>query len=353
MLRSVAVTLLSVAIAAAVAPAAAQEPDLGGDWLIVATGFSFVGDATSQVDLTIEENDGEFRAYIYNGPAPVRVDGRDFEIDLDWASGFDQEYVSTFRGRLEDDDTLQGEVDHRGASNFLGRPLANGRFTATRALPPPSLEGLEAAPVDLGGVYNRASGLWPVRKIDFAVTPRGQGIIDSYLEMDNANSRCASPGLVLASGLPYPMEILHADGYLVIVYGADYARRIYLDGREFPANGTSSSLGFSVGEWKGETLVVTTTRLNPAFMSTRGQPVSENAHTVEHFYFDERGYLHGDMWLHDPDNYERPPYLRRVYDQDFNPLVITKVDCDPYSFFRALALEGELEKFWSRSKYRR
>ena len=36
-----------------------------------------------------------------------------------------------------------------------------------------------------------------------------------------------------------------------------------------------------------------------------------------------------------------------------NPTVITKIDCDPYTFFRARDLESQLEEFWSRSKYRR
>lgn len=332
---------------------AAQEHEFVGDWVIVTTGFAFVGGTTSYVNLSVEETKDGLRAFVYNGPVPLRVDDDAFEFDLDWASGFDEEYVSTFKGSLNENGSLSGELTHNGATNFLGRPWADGTFSGSRAEPQPDLEGLPPQPVDMTGVYNRASGLWAVRKLEFAMTPRGQDIIDNYLEMDNANSRCASPGLVLASGLPYPMEILHADGYIVIVYGADYARRIYLDDREFPETGTSSSLGFSRGEWKGETLVVTTTRLNPAFMSTRGQPVSENAYTVEHFWFDDRGYLHGDMWLHDPVNYERPPYLRRVYDQNFNPTVITKVDCDPYSFFRALALEGQLEEFWERAPFRR
>lgn len=333
--------------------ALSADNEFAGDWTLVTTGFSFVGSTTSYVNLSIEEQDGELNAYIYDGPVPIRVNGDQFEIDMDWASGFDEEYLSTFRGNLTPQGTLEGVTTHNGASNFLGRAWKDGTFTATRAESQPDLSGLAPMPVDMSGTYNRASGLWGIRKLYFSMTPRGQGIIDDYLEMDNANSRCASPGLVLASGLPYPMEILHADNYVVIVYGADYARRIYLDGREFPETGTSSSLGFSVGEWKGETLVVTTTKLNPAFMSTRGQPVSEDAYTTEHFYFDEKGYLHADMWLQDPQNYSRPPYLRRVYDQNFNPTVITKVDCDPYSFFRALALEGELGKFWNRSAKRR
>ncbi len=331
----------------------AQDSDLVGDWTLVTTGFSFVGSTTSYVDLSIEQENGVLKAYIYDGPASLRIDGEQFEIDIDWASGFDEEYLSTFSGKTNADGTLSGKTTHHGATNFLGRAWKDGTFTATRATPPPDLDGLEPDPVDMSGVYNRASGLGAIRKLQFSMTEKGQSIIDNYLEMDNANSRCASPGLVLASGLPYPMEILHADNYILIVYGADYARRIYLDGREFPETGSSSSLGFSEGMWKGETLVVTTTRLNPAFMSTRGQPVSANAYTTEHFYYDDKGYLHADMWLHDPENYSRPPHLRRVYDQNFNLSVITKIDCDPYSFFRALALEGELEKFWSRSALRR
>jgi hypothetical protein len=345
--------LITVAFMVSCTGTLAQSDGLTGDWTIVTTGFSSTGNSTSYVHLTIEENDGEFEAWLYNGTAPIRVDGENFEVDLDWASGFDREYVSTFRGRLNDEGGLEGDLTHHGAVSFLGRPWNDGKFTAMRSEPGPDLEGLDPQPVDMSGVYNRASGLGAVRKLNFSMTERGQDIIDDYLEMDNANSRCASPGLVLASGLPYPMEILHADGYIVIVYGADYARRIYLDGREFPDTAVSSSLGFSVGEWKGETLVVTTRNLNPAFMSTRGQPVSADAYTIEHFYYDDQGYLHANMQVHDPVNYTRTPMLRRVYDQNFSPSVITKVDCDPYSFFRALALEGELEEFWSRSALRR
>lgn len=331
----------------------AQSNGLVGDWTIVTTGFSFVGSSTSYLEVTVEESDGELNAYVYNGPAPLRVNGNEFELDIDWRSGFDVEYLSTFKGILNEDGSLEGELTHHGANNFLGRPWPDGKFSGTRTEPHPELDGLAPNPVDLSGIWNRAFGQGAVSKIRFSMTERGQATLDGYQEMDNANSRCASPGLVLASGLPYPMEILQSDNYIVLIYGADYARRVYLDDREFPDTATSSSLGFSRGEWKGETLVVTTTELNPAFMSARGQPVSADAYTVEQFYFDEKGYLHADMWLHDPQNYARTPYLRRVYDRNFSPLVITKVDCDPYTFFRALYLEGELETLWQRAPYRR
>ncbi len=326
--------------------------DLIGDWDIVTTGFAF-GGAPSHVDLSVETQYGKLVAFIYNGPVPLRIDGDDFEIDLDWATAFDTVHLSTLRGRLTEDDTLEGEVDHNDDRNFLGDPMRGGKFTGKRATPRVVSDDLPPEPVDLSGVWNRAFGLWPVRKLNYAMTAKGQSIIDNYKEMDNGNSRCASMGLVMASGMPYPMEIMAAEDHILIVYGADYVRRVYLDGREFPETATSSSLGFSTGEWKGDTLVVTTSELNPAFMSTRGQPLSANARTVEHFYVDNKGYLHADMWLHDPENYQRPPYLRRVLDRNFTPTVITKIGCDPYSFFRALYLDGKLEEFWERAKLRR
>ena len=336
------------------AVAVAQSNQLVGDWTIVATGFDSLSGGTSYMTLSIEDNDSDLEAFLYNGPASLRVDGDEFELDLDWFTGFHRDYESTLKGRLNDDGTIEGELLHFGAMNFLGRPIRDGKFTGTRTETRPDLENLSPDPVDLSGIWNRASGQWFVRKLKLSFTDHGQNVYDNYEEMDNSVTRCAAPGLMsLVTSLPYPMEILHTDDYIVMAVGADFVRRIYLDDREFPENASGSSLGFSTGEWKGETLVVTTTHLNSAFITSKGQPVSGDAYVVEHYYFDKKGYLHADTWLHDPVNYSRPPFYRRVYDRDFSPSVISKVDCDPYTFFRALYLEGGLETFWERARYRR
>jgi len=333
----------------------AVDPDdrLFGEWKIATTGLPSRPRDTTYVHLTIEEQDGQPVGYIYNGPASLRISGSEFEADFDWASGYDMEFLSTFRGRISESGELEGDLINHGAARFNRVILQDGKFTATRVENFGQAVDLPPAPVDLSGVYGRARGHWSIEKLSYAMTPRGQGIIDNYLEMDNPNTRCASPGLVMSSGLPFAMEILHKDDYILIIYGADEVRRVYLDGRSFPDSAVDSMLGFSTGEWKGDTLIVTTTHLSPAFMSTVGQPISSDASTIEHFYFDDEGYLHGDMWLHDAKNYTRPPYLLRTYERRPAQSVITKFDCDPYSFFRALSLDGGLEEFWSRSALRR
>lgn len=336
-------------------PPGAVNPDarLFGEWTVVTSGIPSVRGGNTYVHLTIEEQAGEPSAYIYNGPVPIRIDGSRFEVDFDWASGFDKEFLSTFRGRINDDGQLEGDFVNHGAARFTRVILDDGKFTATRTNNHSEVPDLPPSPVDLSGIYRRAPGHWSAEKLTYAMTARGAKIIDNYLEMDNPNTRCASPGLVMSSGLPFAMEILHKEDYILIVYGADEVRRVYLDGRAFPDSGVDSMLGFSTGVWKGETLVITTTKLSPAFMSTVGQPISADASTIEHFYLDSEGYLHGDLWLHDPKNYSRPPYLLRTYARSPAQTVVTKFDCDPYSFFRSLSLDNELETFWSRSALRR
>lgn len=329
------------------------DPRLYGEWTVVTSGIPSVRGGDTYVHLTIEAQDGEPVAYLYNGPAPIRINGTEFEVDFDWASGFDKEFLSTFHGRINGDGQLEGDFLNHGAARFTRAILADGKFTGSRTKGFGEVPDLPPSPVDLSGIYGRARGHWSIEKLTYAMTPRGQQIIDDYLEMDNPNTRCASPGLVMSSGLPFAMEILHKEDYILIIYGADEVRRIYIDGRLFPETATESMLGFSSGVWKGETLVVTTSKLSPAFMSTMGQPISEDATTIEHFYLDPEGFLHGDMWLHDPKNYSRPPYLLRTYERSPLQAVVTKFDCDPYSFFRALALDGKLEEFWSRSNKRR
>jgi len=130
--------------------AISQENGLAGEWTFVTTGFDSLRGGTSYISVSIEESNGQLQAYAYNGPAPLRVNGNEFEMDLDWHSGFDLEHLATFKGHLKDDGTIEGEMSNNGENNFLGRPMRNGQFTATRAKSTSYLESLptwKASPV--------------------------------------------------------------------------------------------------------------------------------------------------------------------------------------------------------------
>ena len=111
----------------------AQSTDLIGDWEIVTEGFA-MGGTTSSVAVTFEKQGDAVSAYIYAGPADVRVNGNEFELDLHWATGWDTHHISTFSGTLNAHGELEGEVDHHGAIDFLGNPMRGGSFAGSRAV---------------------------------------------------------------------------------------------------------------------------------------------------------------------------------------------------------------------------
>ena len=311
-------------------------------------------------ELTIEREGEDFVGYVYNGPVAVTVDGNLVEVDIDWIAGNDTAYVSTLRGSLAEDGTLSGIFDHNGAVSFVGTPMRNGTFAGIRipeAAAERVIEDLPPDPVDLSGVWNAASGLGGFRKSGYAMTDRGAAVRASFSEMDAPHIRCAGYGLITTAnwaGTILPLEIFQDDEQITFVLGADVVRRIFLDDREYPRNVEPTYMGFSRGRWKGSTLEVITTHIKPSFLSAgHGNPVSADAYTREYFALDEDGFLHRDMWLHDPQNYARPPYFPRVLDKSFAANVITRMGCDPYSYFRQMYMEGELETYFGRGEFRR
>ncbi len=247
-----------------------------------------------------------------------------------------------------------------GMISFTGRPMRNGTFTGIRipaAAAGKVLEDLPPEPADISGVWRAANGFAGFNKETYATTARADAIRTDFREMDAPHIRCAGYGLVTTAswmGTILPVEIFQNDEQITFVMGADFVRRIYLDGREYPKNREVTDMGFSQGSWKGSTLEVITTQIKPSFFRAgHGNPISGDAYTREYFYLDEDGYLHRDMWVHDPQNYTRPPYMPRVLDKSFAADVITKMGCDPYSYFRQLHMEGELEEYFGRSEFRR
>jgi len=78
--------------------------------------------------------------------------------------------------------------------------------------------------------------------------------------------RCEPPGLAQQMFMPHQFEIrTRGKERIELRYGEWEARRtVYLDGRNRPANQPPSKMGFSVGRWDGDTLVVETSGIAPA-----------------------------------------------------------------------------------------
>ena len=122
------------------------------------------------------------------------------------------------------------------------------------------------------------------------LTPEGQAAYESFSTDENPIVQCITPGVPLGILDPYPLEIIQQDHQIVFLYEHFHmVRRIFMDGRQAPADWWPSLVGYSVGSWEENTLVVKTTHLSPAnLMRMNGLPFSGDpeSHAIERYTFD-------------------------------------------------------------------
>jgi hypothetical protein len=151
----------------------------------------------------------------------------------------------------------------------------------------------------------------------------GQGIGRSYL--------CIPPGMPMAMNVYEPMElIITGDTTHVTNQSMGVHRRIYTDGRDWPAEVTPSYLGYSIGKWidadgdgRFDTLEVETRHLKgPRVFDPTGLPLHADDETIiqERVYLDKanRNILHNDMTVID-HALMRPWTANKQYRRDPNP----------------------------------
>jgi hypothetical protein len=102
---------------------------------------------------------------------------------------------------------------------------------------------------------------------------------------------CLLPTLPLEALVPAPFKIVQTPRLTMVLYEADTVfRQIFTDGRGLPPDPQPSWLGYSVGKWSGDALVVETLGFNDKGpMDAMGHPRSEALRLTETFRRRERG----------------------------------------------------------------
>ena len=120
---------------------------------------------------------------------------------------------------------------------------------------------------------------------DYPMTDVARAALAAYdPATDNPTLNCTPKGMPTIMEQPYPMEFVRQDENIVLrIEEYDLVRTIHMDGDRSPEEQPLSPLGYSVGRWDGDALVVTTTRLDWPFFDQTGIPQSENAEIVERF----------------------------------------------------------------------
>src|SRR5580692_1621822 len=121
-------------------------------------------------------------------------------------------------------------------------------------------------------------------------------------------SHCLPEGMPLVEMAPAPYKIVQTPGLTLMLYERDTTyRQVYTDGRKLPDDPQPSWLGYSVGKWDGDTLVVETVGFNDrGWLDARGHTHSEALHLTERFHRLDFGDMEVQLTIDDAQTYTRP-----------------------------------------------
>jgi hypothetical protein len=206
-------------------------------------------------------------------------------------------------------------------------------------------------PVDITGPWrNRYKFRVTVDDLEPKPTPftaEGRALFEATDHYQDPALRCLALGLPRLFGSPYNMDIVDAGShYLMIHVEHNTPRRVWMDGRKPTADTQPSSLGFSVGHWEGDdVLVIETTHLLPGWLDGSGLPMKgEGTRIVERYELSEdRLAMDRIMTIYDP-YYTQPLVRRRGSARDDDVDISEQASCDPDSYYRDLLEAGRLEQ---------
>lgn len=147
-------------------------------------------------------------------------------------------------------------------------------------------------------------------------------------------ARCHPAGIPMGDLLPLPRRVIQTPALLAVLYeGINPHRMIYIDGRTLPVDPQPAWMGYSVGRWDGDTLVVESNGFSErSWLDGMGHPRSEATRITERMRRRDFGHMEVDVTITDPTLYTRPFSIRYtqtlVPDTDILEYVCTENEKD-------------------------
>jgi len=168
---------------------------------------------------------------------------------------------------------------------------------------------------DLSGIWVAANGKYlPNLAADGVEVPFQPWALALYKERQEnhwkgrPSERCLTHGVTDFDALATPRRIIQTPGLIAILFEAyNRYRQIFLDGRPLPEPTQPAYLGYSVGRWEGDALVVDTTGFNDqGWLDDGGHPQTEALHVTERFRRRDFGHIDLQITIDDPKAYTKP-----------------------------------------------
>jgi hypothetical protein len=171
---------------------------------------------------------------------------------------------------------------------------------------------------DLSGIWGTATAKYLINiAADFKpgelpIQPGAEALLKERMTGihagEESNANCEPPGVPRIDNTPNPFKIVQEPDMVVILYEAfGQFRQVFLDGRKLPTDAQPTWLGYSVGRWDGDTLVVESTGFNgKTWLDQAGHPITEAAHVTERYHRSDIGHMDLQFTVDDPKAYTKP-----------------------------------------------
>jgi hypothetical protein len=141
------------------------------------------------------------------------------------------------------------------------------------------------------------------------IRPAAAEIFRRRLTGVDSREVCVPIGIPLAGIVSEATKIVQSPAVTVVMYESDGShRQIYTDGRALPKEIVQPAwLGYSVGHWERDTLVVESSGFNDkTWLDVTGHPHSEALRIVERYHRRDFGHMDVEMTFDDPQMYTKP-----------------------------------------------
>jgi hypothetical protein len=130
---------------------------------------------------------------------------------------------------------------------------------------------------------------------------------------EDPQAYCVLSGVPRENVVPYPFKILNSNGVMIILYEALHSyRQIFMDGRPLPKDPNPAWMGYSIGHWEGDTLVVDSVGFNDK-TEINGYKHTDALHVVERFKRAEYNTVQYEVTLEDPNVFAKPWTMTRSF----------------------------------------
>ncbi len=227
---------------------------------------------------------------------------------VEWQLEGDSANAAARKGFTRDSLSIGDRVKVAGWPSTLGRR----ELFVTNILDP---NGVETVITDLGGPLRWTAGtagsravvadaalgrsifrVWApgalyVPPAPFAYTAVAQAARAEWDPLtDMLALKCIPPGMPNANLNPYPIEFIDEGNRIRLeIEEWEATRSIDMVAAEIPADAPASLLGYSIGRWDGDTLVIETARIDFDYLDDEGTPMSDQAQVTERYTVSEDG----------------------------------------------------------------